>query len=1003
MTESVLKTLLELLAFVCRANGVEPEEEKTVSEFLAEIAGPEKTHLLLPYFRERAYPASDDLENGRMSIKGSIYLIGLCQNLNNELDRLSKYRLLITLFELVIADGEITPIERDMIEAVAEAFNLPYKEMQLLESLVFDTNPYQSFHEGKIILSPTPPPEIREPSIKLNTNLEGDVVVVFLRSSKITFIKNYSRDSLWADQQEVVSQKVSVFPHGSILKNAHGQALLFQSEVLKYFRVQELDEGVTLQVREASFSLPNGQQVISPLSFEEESGKLVGIMGPSGSGKSTLLQLLAGIRKPSKGEVRLNGLSVSDEIEETRGYIGFVPQHDLLIGGLTVLENLLFSGGMVFNNISQRELRERCLMVLGQLGIAHTAHKLVGNLGEPGISGGERKRANMAIELLRSPQVLLLDEPTSGLSSRDSRGIIDILKSLSLEGTLVITVIHQPSAEVFKTLDRLLVLDMGGLLVYYGLPQKAYAHFAKHVSLDAEMGERRVADPAIAHELIFDLIDARTVDENGTYTTQRKVEPRHWHNLFKQLPKPKPLAAHYGFNKKGTQLANWFKQVQLYFNRDLRAKSRNKAYILLNILTAPILGCGLALLNKYSSMDVFGVNQTYSFFQNPNIPAYYFMSVIVALFLGLSVSATEIISERQLLKRERYIGLSSSAFLVAKSVLLLALVAFMMLTYTLIGSWILEIAGLNTKIWVILFTAAASSVFLGLYLSAWFRTAVGIYIVIPILLIPQIVLGGAVIPFEKLNNVFRRGNLVPTVAEFMPSRWAFEAIMLAQWQARENHELISPTESAIANADFRLNFLYPYLTEINPNSQEGKRINLIFSLTWLKREAPWLGVQNSREVELVFKSSGYKATIQRLTEHWRFIRNKAYQEQENLQARLSSSKQQSFQNEAVNKLVKNKAAEQTFLIGRYDIFPMVSPCFFRPEPRFLLDFRSPFYSAEKQFGGLYFSTPRFNLLVLVGFALFFAVLVWFKLKQGRFFFVMLWQLLWPRILAKPNS
>ncbi len=174
-------------------------------------------------------------------------------------------------------------------------------------------------------------------------------------------------------------------------------------------------------------------------------------MGASGAGKSTLLHVLNGSEKPSLGTVRINGIDIHKNPDQIEGVIGFVPQDDLLIEDLTVYENLYFAAKLCFSDKSEKDIDALVMKVLEDLGLEETRDLKVGSPLRKTISGGQRKRLNIGLELLREPAVLFCDEPTSGLVVAGFwRTLSTCLKELSLKGKLVFAVIHQPSSDIFK-------------------------------------------------------------------------------------------------------------------------------------------------------------------------------------------------------------------------------------------------------------------------------------------------------------------------------------------------------------------------------------------------------------------------------------------------------------------------------------------------------------------------------------------------------------------------
>ena len=177
----------------------------------------------------------------------------------------------------------------------------------------------------------------------------------------------------------------------------------------------------------------------------------------------------------------INGIGIYSGDPGIEGIIGHVSQDDLLIEELSVYQNLYYNAKLCFDNYSEEQLVEVVETVLKNLGLFEIKDIQVGSPLNKKISGGQRKRLNIALELIREPAVLFLDEPTSGLSSRDSENILDLLKELSFKGKLIFVVIHQPSSDIFKMFDRLLILDTGGYLIFNGNPVDSIEYFKKKV------------------------------------------------------------------------------------------------------------------------------------------------------------------------------------------------------------------------------------------------------------------------------------------------------------------------------------------------------------------------------------------------------------------------------------------------------------------------------------------------------------------------------------------
>ena len=177
--------------------------------------------------------------------------------------------------------------------------------------------------------------------------------------------------------------------------------------------------------------------------------------------------------------------------KKTEGLIGYVPQDDLLMENLTVSQNLFYNSKLVFGDWSDEKIQAKAEQLLQSMGLYEAKDLKVGDALANIISGGQRKRLNIALELIREPGVLFVDEPTSGLSSRDSENVMDLLKQLSISGKLVFVVIHQPSSDIFKMFDKLLILDIGGYPIYFGNPSDR--HSDRHDGAPTTVGSFRFA------------------------------------------------------------------------------------------------------------------------------------------------------------------------------------------------------------------------------------------------------------------------------------------------------------------------------------------------------------------------------------------------------------------------------------------------------------------------------------------------------------------------------
>jgi ABC transport system ATP-binding/permease protein len=579
------------------------------------------------------------------------------------------------------------------------------------------------------------------------------------------------------DENPVAPGRFLPLEPGAILRDAGGQAV-YLCEIERLFKSHATTVPILFEAEAVEYRFPGGEQGIREFSFRETGGRLIGVMGGSGTGKSTLISLLNGSLSPDSGRVVLNGIDLHRDSAALEGVIGSVPQDDLLFEDLTVRENLDYNARLCLAGLTEEERRARVLRTLQELHQEDIADLKVGNPLAKTISGGQRKRLNIALELIREPSILFVDEPTSGLSSADSDIVMGLLKAQAARGRLVIAIIHQPSSNLFRLFDALWILDKGGVPVYMGHPLEAARHFRETAHL---AGADHGVCPECGNvnpEQIFSIIESKEIDADGKFSRARKFPPEFWQDAWrKSAPPVSEAPPPADLPPRSLTRPAWPRQLFIFFARTARARFANRAYLLVNLLEPPLL----AVLTAWLCHAAPGGD--YVLGDNPYLPVYFFMSVIVAIFLGLSVSAEEIVRDRRVLRRERFLHLSWSAYAGAKMLHIVLLALIQTGICAGIGVGLLHIPDFFAKLWFVLFSAAVFGGFLGLIVSARFKSAVTVYILLPLLLLPQMLLGGLIIAYDDLRPRDAPHAYPPWIGELTASRWAFEALVVDQFQS----------------------------------------------------------------------------------------------------------------------------------------------------------------------------------------------------------------------------
>ncbi|HNP96963.1 MAG TPA: ATP-binding cassette domain-containing protein, partial [Cyclobacteriaceae bacterium] len=920
----------------------------------------------------------------------------ISKKVNQALTMQQKAVLVIKIIELVYADGSISERQENLIFYIGEALKIPQKDLRAMRLFIVGQD-IEELASKNILIIDEGSDDFKYPGPRITEKkLTGLIAILRLQDMETYFIKYLGISTLYLNSVPLKSRKVDVFPTGSTIRGNKIDTIYY-SDVVGKFLVGEVGNEVSFVAEHIFYHFKSGRAGLQNVTISERGGKLVGIMGASGSGKSTLLNVLNGSEKPSSGRVLINGIDVHEEPKKIRGVVGYIPQDDLLMEDLTVYENLYYAARLCFGNYSDKEIDEVVERVLLSLGLSETRDLKVGSPLQKTISGGQRKRLNIGLELLREPTILFVDEPTSGLSSRDSENIMDLLKELSLRGKMIFVVIHQPSSDIFKMFDTLIILDVGGFQIYYGNPVESMAYFQEIVNAANKTPGACPECGNINPEKIFSIIETRVVNEFGRFTHTRKISPGQWYQYFKQKIKIPKIKASADAIPTSLHLPNWFKQVAVFVKRDVLSKVSNKQYLTINLLIAPVLALFISYFVKY--YDAVGVeNPHYTFFHNNNIPVYFFMSVVVALFVGLIVSAEEIFHDRKILKRERYLHLSKSGYLISKVFILFTLSGIQTLSFILVGNWILEIPISEMRYWAILFSCSCFANILGLNISSAFDSAVTIYILIPILIIPQLLLSGVVISFDKFNPKVGTPKGIPWLGEIMTSRWAFEAYMVTQFKDNPFEKMFYELDKKEAMAEYKRVYYLPSLESklafvLNHRNQwrdRSDRNPVKPTLEILQNELGYerrlVGEENFPDLDKLvigkFDSTTYQNTLKFITTlraYYQLRGSNALKDRELLVGQLTDTEEKlalfnenrmKYQNESVTRMVENSNDPVRILEWQGQLVQKVYPIYFdQHRPKNPFDFSANFYTPTKHFLGKKYDTLYFNIGVIWMFSL----------------------------------
>ena len=796
MRESVLLALIHIFAIVSTVNpgGITSRGKKILRSYLRRYLNRELEEEYFALFENNLEFYSYELKSvdkEELADDGSLIsfqITNICRQIKKGLFLDERMIVFLQLLEFAFEDGQITEHERTIIEIVSRTFNISKKEYDNACAFMIGRHYDQVSSDCILIIeSDNPKYSVEKDFVNYGQwrhikvkGFRGQLFVLHIESTGSLILTYDGNLTLYFKGRDIIACRPYLLDRGVNIKGP-GIEPIYYSKVYKAFLIDHFLGKIVFEGQNIDFSFKDSENGIKPMNFRLESGNLVGIMGGSGVGKTTLLNLLHGKIRPDSGNIYINGYDLHEDSEMLNGLIGYVPQDDMLIEELTVFQNMYFNARLCFGGYDEDQLINLVNKVLVDLELFDIKDLQVGDLLNKKVSGGQRKRLNIGLELMREPAVLFVDEPTSGLSSHDSEMIMTLLRKHALSGKLVIANIHQPSSDILKLFDRLWLLDKGGYMIYDGDPVEALVYFKTETS-QANAAESECPNCGnVNAEDILHIIEVKVIDNSGYAGKERQISPDEWYDKYrkKMMPLNVSKPGKTDLPSSNFKVPKKFYQIRTFITRNLMRKFADRQYMILNLLEAPFLAFILSYLSKYT------INGGYVFAENKSYPVFLFMAVVVALFLGLMVSAEEIFKDRKILEREKFLNISRFSYLISKLHFLFILSAIQSLLFVLVASGILEIRGMMWQQWLILFTAACYGNLIGLNISAGMRTVVSIYILIPLILVPQLLLGGAMINFDDLHKSISNKVYVPVIGDLMATRWAYEAITVEQFKSNK--------------------------------------------------------------------------------------------------------------------------------------------------------------------------------------------------------------------------
>jgi ABC-type multidrug transport system ATPase subunit/pSer/pThr/pTyr-binding forkhead associated (FHA) protein len=524
--------------------------------------------------------------------------------------------------------------------------------------------------------------------------------------------------------------KVEILPGSKI---SLGSYILEVQTPEKFIHSSLIEKGIELIGIGLSYYIKN-KPILENVDFFAKSGELIGIIGPSGGGKTTLLTALAGYLPKSKGSVILNGEDLYENFDSLCINIGYAPQDDIVHSELTVFQSLYYTAKLRLpEDTKEGERVERIEKVLKELGISHIKNIQIGSPEKKTISGGERKRVNIAQELISDPPILFLDEPATGLDPHWKKDVVEHLRKLADSGKIVIAVTHDIKDKVSASYFDKIILIAGGKEIYFGPSNELFTFFGKDDIADIfkEMNE-----PSKREEWYKKFMNSKYYKMLKEKVSKYKIESEKNREFMKA-------------NKK----RNMFKQLITLTERYLIRKISDRLNTIFLLSQAIVVGLIFTFL--FPKLDETSL----------------LLLGISGCWFGLFNSMREIVSERAIYRREKKVGVGIFPY-VSSKILVLGLIGLIqsILLLVVVGIKIKEVWQHFALMFLTILLSIYVSTSLGLFISSIIPRQEPVIPLVVLITIFQLVFCGILKPLNEMPLIMR------IFADFTPSRWVIETL-----------------------------------------------------------------------------------------------------------------------------------------------------------------------------------------------------------------------------------
>jgi ABC transport system ATP-binding/permease protein len=598
-------------------------------------------------------------------------------------------------------------------------------------------------------------------------NMPVSLQALFIHELKVFFIFCGEKETELTKNNEVNLCGWEYLEPGDTIE-INGEKVFDYYDLKRKYLISKDIENLTFRADKVSYSFGPGKG-LKQLDFRIDAGTLVGILGREGTGKSTILELLAGESLSPTGDILINDYSYRKELYHLKGMIGYVPEDDMLFQELSVYDNLLYSARLYLGNLKEHEIKEKVKDLLIELDLWNIADMIVGSYQDKFLQPGQRRMLNIALELIRDPQILIVDNAVSSLSLSDSSRIIKVLSAFTFKGRIVITSITQTDNRIFQFFERLLILGEGGFPILIEKTGNALN------LLTSALGLRNKLMIQPGPNDILELLDQPAAEKGKVPVKRYKSSAELYDHFSKTIMKDESyVPVRKRLPKNLLQPPTLDRQYFILNLRNFKTKLSRTRELLVTIFSAPVLAILLSVVLRGN------FKEAYFFNTNSNIPVFFFLSFLVAYFLGLILSAREVFLEQKIIQKQTYLNISKFSYVNSKITYLFIIALVQSFLFVAISHLILQIRGMLWMHWLIYFSCQASGLLTGLILSESHRSLENIYSrTLPVLILLQLLFGGGLINLDAFSG---ERKYTPLISDLMVTRWAHEAMLVHQFR-----------------------------------------------------------------------------------------------------------------------------------------------------------------------------------------------------------------------------